>query len=67
MFKTDKMDDNNKLKKKVKPIKKAVFTGIVLKPVKIGDKYNFKDKRGQKVKIKTEKEYNNYIKNKIIK
>lgn len=66
MFKHDKMD--NKLEDKKPKTKKASksYSGIVLKPIVIGSKYDWRKKRGEKVSGLSKKEYDNYKLNKII-
>ena len=67
MFKTNKMDNDDKLNKpSPKKRSKKTYKGVVLKPVKIGNKYDWTKKRGQIVTGLTKKEYDNYKKNKII-
>ena len=53
-------------KPKVKP-KKKTYSGIVINPVRIGDKYDWSKLLGQKVTGLSKKEYDNYKQNKIIK
>jgi len=63
------MDDelNKAEKPKKKPVKKAkTYHGFVINPIKIGSKYDFTGKKGQKVTGFTKKEYESYKKNKII-
>tara|TARA_R110000851_G_scaffold21286_3_gene63915 strand:- start:80 stop:277 length:198 start_codon:yes stop_codon:yes gene_type:complete len=64
MFKKYKMDNTVKQEKpKAKP-KKKVYSGTVLKNIKIGTKYNWK--QGQKVTGLSKEENDNYKLNKII-
>lgn len=53
----------NKDKPKAKPKKKGL-SGVVLKDIKIGSKYDWI--RGEKVNGLSKEEYNNYKQNKII-
>lgn len=59
------MDDINNVKEP-KPKKVKTYRGVVLNPVKIGKKYDFRGKKGQTVSVKTKKELDNYKLNKIL-
>ena len=60
---------DNELKKdnpKTKRTKKT-YSGVLLKPIKIGSKYDWTKMLGKKVSGLSKKEYENYKQNKIIK
>ena len=59
--------DNIDNVKESKPKKAKTYKGVVLNPVKIGKKYDFRGKKGQTVTVKTKKELDNYKLNKILK
>jgi hypothetical protein len=56
--------NNDKPRKKSKA---KTYSGIVLKPIKIGSKYDWTKSLGNRVNGLSKKEYDNYKQNKIIK